>query len=93
MTWEQAARPLVEFCRSPRRAPDRVAMGERSGNPYYVAEKERVQDRLTRERDLYAHEGHKLQQELARLSPRHRWRGRLERTWLGRAWQARRRRG
>ena len=101
LTWERAARPLVEFCRNPRRAPDRVAMGARFGNPFYVADKERVEDRLTRERDMYAHEGHKLAEardrlleEVARLSPAHRrWRARLGRTRLGRAWLARRRGG
>ena len=98
LTWERAAEPLVEFCRHPRRAPDRVAMAGRFGNPYYVAEKEQVQDRLTRERDLYAHEGHKLAQardelleQVAYLSrPLNPWRARLERTWLARAWRARR---
>lgn len=35
LTWERAAQPLIEFCRHPRRAPDRVALGERLGNPYY----------------------------------------------------------
>ncbi len=98
LTWERAARPLVEFCRNPRRAPDREAMGDRFGNPYYVAETERVQDRLTRERDLYAHEGHKLaqardelQQEVAYLSrPLNPLRARWRRTWIARAWRARR---
>jgi len=36
LTWAKAARPLVEFCRHPRRAPDREMLGERLGNPYYV---------------------------------------------------------
>jgi len=38
LTWEQVARPLVEFCRNPRRAPDKVAMQDRLGNPYYLGE-------------------------------------------------------
>ena len=36
LTWERAARPLVEFCREPRLAPDKVAMGSELGNPFYV---------------------------------------------------------
>ena len=36
LTWDQAARPLIQFCRHPRRAPDKEALGERLGNPYYV---------------------------------------------------------
>ncbi|MBM3128954.1 MAG: glycosyltransferase family 4 protein [Chloroflexi bacterium] len=36
LTWERAARPLVEFCRAPRRAADKVAVGARLGNPFYV---------------------------------------------------------
>ncbi len=38
LTWEQAARPLVEFCRCPRRAPDKVALGETIGNAFYLEE-------------------------------------------------------
>jgi hypothetical protein len=36
LTWEQEARPLIEFCRHPRRAPDKVALGNRLGNQYYL---------------------------------------------------------
>lgn len=36
LTWERAAQPLIEFCRHPRRAPDKVALGDRLGNPWYV---------------------------------------------------------
>lgn len=42
LTWERAARPLLEFCRHPRRAPDKVALGERLGNPYYMEELSRL---------------------------------------------------
>jgi len=38
LTWEQAARPLIEFCRHPRRAPDKVVLENRIGNPYYLDE-------------------------------------------------------
>lgn len=38
LTWEEAARPLAAFCRQPRRAPDKRALGDRLGNPYYVRE-------------------------------------------------------
>ncbi len=36
LTWKRAAQPLIEFCRHPRRAPDKEVLGERLGNPYYV---------------------------------------------------------
>lgn len=36
LTWECAARPLIEFCRAPRRAPDKIALGARLGNLFYV---------------------------------------------------------
>jgi len=36
LTWEQVARPLIEFCRHPRRAPDKIALGDRLGNQYYI---------------------------------------------------------
>lgn len=38
LTWERAVQPLVEFCRNPRRAPDKVALGDRLGNSYYMGE-------------------------------------------------------
>jgi hypothetical protein len=43
LTWERAARPLVEFCRHPRRAPDKVALGDRLGNPFYLSALDRLQ--------------------------------------------------
>jgi glycosyltransferase involved in cell wall biosynthesis len=54
LTWENAARPLIEFCRTPRRAPDKVAMGARRGNPFYVEQIRRLQSecvQLRAERD------------------------------------------
>lgn len=47
LTWEQAARPVVEFCHNPRLAPDRAALGEQLGNPFYVD----AVNRLVIERD------------------------------------------
>jgi glycosyltransferase involved in cell wall biosynthesis len=49
LSWKQAVRPLIEFCRSPRRAPDRVALGGQIGSPFYVEE----QARLIQERDTW----------------------------------------
>ncbi len=46
LTWERAARPLVEFCRDPRPAPDRTALGKGLGNPYYMAEIARLRARV-----------------------------------------------
>jgi len=42
LTWERAARPLLDFCRQPRRAADRLALGDRLGNPFYVRELARL---------------------------------------------------
>lgn len=42
LTWKQVARPLVEFCRHPRRAPDKMAMQGHLGNPYYLEEISRL---------------------------------------------------
>jgi len=36
LTWDYAARPLKTFCRSPRLAPDRIALGHQVGNSYYL---------------------------------------------------------
>lgn len=38
LTWEKAAQPLVEFCRHPRRAPDKQALGQKLGNAFYLEE-------------------------------------------------------
>lgn len=45
LTWERAARPLVEFCRQPRLAPDRLALGDRLGNAHYLAEQDALRAR------------------------------------------------
>lgn len=52
LTWERAARPLIEFCRHPRRAPDRVALGDRVGNPYYMSQMTRYAEEIARLRAL-----------------------------------------
>jgi glycosyltransferase involved in cell wall biosynthesis len=46
LTWERAARPLVDFCRHPWRAPDREALGDRLGNPFYASEAARLRAQL-----------------------------------------------
>lgn len=54
LTWERAARPLIEFCRAPRRAPDKIALGARLGNPFYVEQIVQLQNeraQLRAERD------------------------------------------
>ena len=43
LTWDKVARPLIEFCRHPRRAPDKEMLGDRLGNPYYVDQIARLQ--------------------------------------------------
>jgi glycosyltransferase involved in cell wall biosynthesis len=47
LTWKRAAESLASFCREPRTAPDKVAMGDTLGNPFYLS----VQRRLAEERD------------------------------------------
>lgn len=46
LTWERAVRPLVEFCRSPRRAPDKQALGFNLGNPFYMQKIADLQNKL-----------------------------------------------
>jgi glycosyltransferase involved in cell wall biosynthesis len=76
--WDRVVEPLVEFCRNPRRAPDKLAMGKRLGNPYYVEER----DHYMHERNRYAHEGHLLVQARDQLvRERDEWRERYERFW------------
>jgi glycosyltransferase involved in cell wall biosynthesis len=37
LAWEKAAEPLIAFCLNPHRAPDKVALGNRLGNPISLA--------------------------------------------------------
>jgi glycosyltransferase involved in cell wall biosynthesis len=43
LTWEQAAQPLINFCRQTRCAADKAALGSQLGNAYYVSEMTRWQ--------------------------------------------------
>jgi len=52
LTWDRVARPLVEFCRHPRQAADKAAMGKRPGSPYYVQEQERLAEEKAYWQDL-----------------------------------------
>jgi glycosyltransferase involved in cell wall biosynthesis len=52
MTWERAALPLIEFCRRPRRAPDKVALGDQLGNPWYLDRIAQLQSENARLRNL-----------------------------------------
>jgi hypothetical protein len=52
LTWERVAQSLIEFCRHPRRAPDRASLGNRTGNPYYLDEITRLTGEITRLRAL-----------------------------------------
>ncbi len=40
LTWRRAAAPLIEFCRAPHRAADKMANGNTSGNIYHLRELE-----------------------------------------------------
>lgn len=45
LSWERAARPLIQFCQNPRRAPDRH--GRRAGRvPYYERRLKRMERRV-----------------------------------------------
>lgn len=78
LTWERAAQPLMAFCRRPRRAPDKLAMGDELGNPFYTQERRR----LVGERDRWRQLAHRYEE------------GRFIRTmrWLDRVRQKLRRR-
>jgi glycosyltransferase involved in cell wall biosynthesis len=52
LTWERAAQPLVAFCQRPRRAPDKLAMGDDLGDPFYVEERRRLMEERDRWRRL-----------------------------------------
>jgi glycosyltransferase involved in cell wall biosynthesis/predicted O-methyltransferase YrrM len=36
LSWEEVARPIIQFCRSPRCAPDKPFIGKRIGHPTYL---------------------------------------------------------
>jgi hypothetical protein len=63
LQWETVAAPLVEFCRRPRLAPDKVARGARLGNAYYLDQVERLAARVR------WYEGHRAVSLLRRLDP------------------------
>jgi len=46
LAWDQIAKPLVEFCRYPRLAPDKIFLKEKLGNPYYINELLPMRDEL-----------------------------------------------
>jgi glycosyltransferase involved in cell wall biosynthesis len=35
LSWNHVSKPLIEFCHSPRPAPDKAILAENLGNPYY----------------------------------------------------------
>jgi len=78
LTWERVAQPLVEFCRHPRRAPDRVALGDHVDNPYYMGQMASCAEEIARLRALV--EGYergrfiRLMRWLHRIWQRFRWR-------------------
>lgn len=44
LTWEQAAQPLIKFCHNPMRSPDKVAIGNNLGSPYYMSQIKQQKD-------------------------------------------------
>ncbi len=55
LTWEKAAQPLIAFCRAPRRAPDKAALGDRLGNHYYGKQHQALREERARLRRQNAH--------------------------------------
>lgn len=47
LSWPQAMQPLIEFCRHPRLAPDKVALKHQLGTPYYIHHRQRLTTELT----------------------------------------------
>ena len=52
LVWEKAAIPLLEFCRQPRKAPDKVALGADLGNPFYITNQRKLDTERENWRDL-----------------------------------------
>lgn len=46
LTWEHAAAPLAAFCADPRPAPDKAALGEQLGQPFYLSEIARLRGQV-----------------------------------------------
>lgn len=55
LTWETAAQPLIAFCRAPRRAPDKEALGDRMGNHYYEKQHQALREDRARLTQQQAH--------------------------------------
>lgn len=51
LTWEQATKPLLRFCREPHRAPDKVALGG-VGNPFYLKQQQQLRTEREHWREL-----------------------------------------
>jgi glycosyltransferase involved in cell wall biosynthesis len=63
LAWETVVRPLLEFCRHPRLAPDKSAGGAHLGNAYYA-------DRIAQlEQALNWYKGHRALKLFHRLDP------------------------
>lgn len=45
LTWENVAKPLIEFCRNPQKSPDKIAI-KNIGNPFYQHQLDTVQKLL-----------------------------------------------
>lgn len=75
LTWEKAAQPLIDFCRHPRLAPDRVALGVQLGTAPYRREITQLQAEVNQLRTLVNAYNHRLFVRLAdrihRLVERH----------------------
>ncbi|MFW6116370.1 MAG: glycosyltransferase family 4 protein [bacterium] len=76
LTWEQAAQPLIEFYRHPRLAPDKAALGDDLGSPFYVDNRRHLIKERDRWRDLVR------EYEAGRFMRTMRWLDRLaQRLW------------
>jgi glycosyltransferase involved in cell wall biosynthesis len=74
LTWQEAAAPLLAFCRAPRRAPDRL-QGMAAGSPYYAHQTEQDAARIAELEALV--EGYAGGRVMRALDGLGRWRNRL----------------
>jgi hypothetical protein len=52
LTWERSAQPLIDFCRHPHQAADKMALGESLGNPFYLAKQRQIAEQSKHWREL-----------------------------------------
>jgi hypothetical protein len=82
LTWEKAAQPLVRFCHHPRHAPDKRALKNRLGNPYYLTKINQIEEELSWLRSLV--KGYEQGKFIRFMKKIHQWKSNMK-ARLGRA--------